>query len=91
MTISYDQIIQDINTLNDDSALRLINSAVIERISALSYVAATNWSVGDQVEATGKNGKRIQGQITKINQKNVIVATLLGRYTVPAAMLRTVA
>lgn len=75
----------------------LTNAEIIElgrtlnqKLSELSRQAADSFNVGDQVEFDSKSGRVVQGQIEKINNKTVLVGTLMGRYKVSASMLRSI-
>lgn len=52
-----------------------------------SLVKARNFMVGDKVRFTGRAGITMQGTVTKIAVKNLVVATDRGSYRVPANML----
>lgn len=74
----------------DIEDLRALNTAVVDQMRHLSRLATRSFKVGDQVEFDGKNGKVNQGQIVKINQKSIVVDTLIGRWKVSANLLRSI-
>ena len=80
-----------VGSIDSHEDLKFLNRAVIDQMRHVSRVATRSWHVGDQVEFDGRNGRREQGQITKINQKTINVKTLMGNWKVSAAMLRHVA
>jgi hypothetical protein len=52
-----------------------------------SLIKARDFAVGDRVSFVGRGGVKVQGTVTKIAVKNLVVATDRGAYRVPANML----
>lgn len=86
----------DIGTLNglimkgnySNEDLNSIMDAVKYARSQLGRAKLRSFGVGDAVKFTSnRNGRVYQGVVEGVKIKNVIVATALGRFRVPANML----
>lgn len=70
--------IQDVNTaimFGDftDEQLRSIASAITYRRNQILKANKREMAVGSQVKFTGRNGRVVVGEVTKINRKFIIV------------------
>jgi len=82
-----DFILRD-STLEETSEMIELIKQRRNRLSRMTMVSLAH---GDTVEFTSsRSGQRITGRVDSIKVKNVIVSTALGRYRVPANMLRRV-
>lgn len=85
---AYQDAIGYIGMHATDEELRCIIEAVKMRRAWLGRQNIRSFRDGDTVSFTGRNGLTLTGKITKVMQKNVIVATQRGNYRVPANMLK---
>jgi len=86
----------DIGTINgaimrggwtDDQLSSMIDAVKFAR-SQLGRAKLRSFGIGDSVKFTSnKNGRVYQGVVEGVKIKNVIVATSMGRFRVPANML----
>jgi hypothetical protein len=86
----------DIGTINgaimrggwtDDQLSSMIDAIKFAR-SQLGRAKLRSFGIGDSVKFTSnKNGRTYQGVVEGVKIKNVIVATSMGRFRVPANML----
>jgi hypothetical protein len=53
-----------------------------------SIMKTREFRIGDKVRFTGRSGRQFEGTVEKIAIKNLTVATVAGRYRVPANMLQ---
>ena len=75
------------NTKTNDELSEIIEAVELQR-QFLSVQAVRSFIVGDAVEFTAR-GRVIQGEVTKVNRKNIKVRENgYGTWNVPAAMLR---
>jgi hypothetical protein len=89
----------DIGTINgaimrggwtDDQLTSMIDAVKFAR-SQLGRAKLRSFGIGDSVKFTSnKNGRTYQGVVEGVKIKNVIVATSMGRFRVPANMLEAV-
>lgn len=84
----YQNAIMFIQMHASDEELRCVIEAVKMRRQWLSRQNIRAFRDGDTVSFTGRNGLTLTGKVTKVMQKNVIVATQRGNYRVPANMLK---
>jgi hypothetical protein len=76
--------IEDLVKLN-----RQIVAVVKEKQRMNNHTAIFNFMPGDTVTYTsGKFGNRVTGKVREVKRTKVVVESTLGRYLVPASMLR---
>jgi uncharacterized protein YkvS len=87
--------IDHIRNMNSDELNQVVEAIKLQR-NWLARTTARALGVGDVVEFTGRAGRTVQGVVSKINQKTVIVreaprGNLLGtNWKVTASMLKLV-
>lgn len=90
---TLNEILAAIHTIQDQNDLRAINDAVKLRFTYLARRSVQKFAVGNTVRFTAR-GKTVQGEIVKVNQKNVKVKevgnALTTVWNVPASMLEAV-
>jgi uncharacterized protein YkvS len=75
----------------DSQELEQIVTEVKQRRTRLARQTVRSTTVGDTVEFKTVTGNTVQGTVTKVNRKTVIVAVpRLGSYKVPASLLTRV-
>ncbi len=83
----YQEAIAYVQGHATDDELRCFIEAIKMRRAWLGRQNIRAIVTGDKVSFTGRNGLTLTGTVTKVMQKNVIVATPRGNYRVPANML----
>jgi len=86
--MSVQTAIQAIRNINNNDDLAQVIDAVKLQRQFISVQAVRSFAVGDTVEFTAR-GRVIQGEVIKVNRKNIKVREAgYGTWNVPAAMLR---
>ena len=76
----------------DAEELNRVVEAVKMRRTYIAKTTARSLSIGDSVSFTSKRGTTVQGTVTKVNPKTVLVDTVHdGRWKVTASMLTLLA
>ena len=71
----------------DNAELNRVIDAVKMRRTFISKESARGLFIGDSVSFEGKRGVRVQGTVSKVNSKTVVVDTAGGRWKVTASLL----
>ena len=71
----------------DNAELNRVIDAVKMRRTFISKESARGLFIGDSVSFEGKRGQRVQGTVSKVNSKTVVVDTAGGRWKVTASLL----
>ena len=71
----------------DNAELNRVVEAVKMRRTFISKESARGLFIGDSVSFEGKRGVRVQGTVSKVNSKTVVVDTAQGRWKVTASLL----
>lgn len=80
--------INAIRSMNNDELNQVVEAFKLQR-TFLARSTARSLMIGDTVSFRGRGGP-LQGRVTKINQKTVIVDCGYTKYKVPASMLTQV-
>ena len=71
----------------DNAELNRVIDAVKMRRTFISKESARGLFIGDSVSFEGKRGVRVQGTVSKVNSKTVVVDTAQGGWKVTASLL----
>ena len=77
-----------IRNCNNDELNQVIEAIKLQR-TYLARSTARALAVGDTVQFTGRNGRRVTGTVEKVNRKTVIVRDGLTKWKVTASLLET--
>jgi len=78
------------NVDSNDELNQIIEAIKLQR-TFLSRQTTRSLRIGDTVEFDGRNGRTVQGTVTKINRKTVVVREAgYGQWRVTASLLRQV-
>ena len=71
----------------DSAELNRVVDAIKLRRTFVAKESARGLFIGDAVSFEGKRGVRVQGTVSKVNSKTVVVDTAQGRWKVTASLL----
>lgn len=81
--------ITEIRNMNNDELNQVLEAVKMQR-AWLARTIARAMAVGDTVEFQARVGRTVQGTVTKINRKTVIVDANHTSWKVPASLLKVV-
>ena len=87
-----DKLIQEINSMHDSTDLRILKSAIVDRIKVLGSMLKYSLNRGDLVTVTsGKNRQKTEtGTIKKVNISRAVVNINGKLWNVPFEMMTKV-
>ena len=84
-------VMDQVSRMDTDELNRVVDAIKLRR-TYIAKESARGLFIGDAVSFESKRGQTVQGTVTKVNQKTVVVDTVTaGRWKVTASMLTLLA
>lgn len=87
-------VISEVLKIEDEQTLRQLNTVIVSKLNNMrankTLNAMSKFRVGNKVEFQSKQGRTLQGRVTKINQKTINVDTPAGEWRVAPTFLTVI-